>query len=193
MQTEGKDNVPKVDEHSGDQSGAGDESGEARDSGAGGRPDPEQRLNAIDFRLLEANARSAEARAKSAEANARSAEARAKSAENVNREENQKHKLGQIAVCAALGLILVMFVFFCISKYHLYHSDYCGECKASAMYHVASGITPIVSMTVLVIALLIAAFRRHGGDGKDNISDHSEKLMRSAEIAAGNIDKTIVS
>lgn len=92
-------------------------------------------------------------------------DASAVEAENLNREAGQRFWLRNLAVAVTLGAIGLMTL-------ALYHGnrlfDQHGFMEASSVYVVALLITPILAITTLTVALLIAAFRGYkDANGKE--------------------------
>ena len=102
----------------------------------------------------------------------------------IERELAQRYWLRWVAVVVAMLLIVPMGMVLFQYKWHFSDAYF----EPSLMYHVASGITPIVSMTAIAIALLVVAFSRYRDDDKI-----ASKSARAAEITADNIDKAGVS
>lgn len=94
----------------------------------------------------------------------RTLEAEAKAKEGLNSEADQRYWLRWIAVFSCLVIIVTM----CVLLSHVAHKLMTlGTFGTSTAYVVAAYVAPIVSITSLSIALLIAAFRGFkDGDGE---------------------------
>lgn len=82
-------------------------------------------------------------------------DAEAKAKENRNRETDQRHVLRWAAVGCAGSLIVGMAV----TLWHVAHWTVGNPANAPASVLVAIFVAPIISMTTLALALLVAAFR----------------------------------
>lgn len=105
------------------------------------------RLQEIELRLLDAGA---------------------KSKENQNREADQRYNLRRIAVGVAVVLILGMGVVLWHGTHRLFSPSYFD---VPAPYVVAIFLAPIVSMTSLAVAILVAAFRGFSGSDAEGIPE----------------------
>jgi cation transport ATPase len=82
-------------------------------------------------------------------------DAEAKAKENRNRETDQRYVLRWVAVICACLLIIGMATML----WHLAHWTVGNPGNAPASFIVAIFVAPILSMTTLALALLVAAFR----------------------------------
>jgi hypothetical protein len=94
-----------------------------------------QRLNDIELRLLDEGA---------------------KAKENLNRKADQRFMLRWLAVGTAMFLIIAML---CMLFHVVHQLLFMHAFKAPPILLVATYVAPIVSMTTLAIALMVAAFR----------------------------------
>ena len=95
----------------------------------------ETRFSAMEFRLLDADARAKE---------------------NVNREADQRYWLRWLAVVIVLLLIITMVLLLG----HVAHSlPYFKVMGAPPAFYVVAFVSPVVSMSALGLSLLVAAFR----------------------------------
>ena len=109
--------------------------------------------NAFEFRLLEAEA---------------------KARENLNREADQRYRLRWIAVFVVLGIIAMI----ALLLNHIAH--WLPDDSKSTGAVIALHLAPIISMTTLAIALLVAAFRGFKeGDDKFGTSNASDAVKAS--------------
>jgi hypothetical protein len=124
------------------------------DAEPSGDPDS-KRFSDIELRLLDANA---------------------KSKENLNREADQRLNLRRLPV----GVGVVLMIGMGVMLWHVSHSVFSPSYfERPSMYIVAALVAPILSMTTVSIALLVAAFRRF----KD--SDEKNGATATAEAARG--------
>lgn len=110
----------------------------------GAAPRASARVEDIELRLLDANA---------------------KSKENVNKEADQRYWLRWLAVAVSILLI-------CGMGFILWHASHkvlgLSYVQSQGVYIIAAFVAPIVSMTTLSLALLVAAFRGFkDSDAKD--------------------------
>jgi hypothetical protein len=103
-------------------------------------------------------------------------DAGAKSKENFNREADQRFNLRRLAVLVAVFLIIGMG----IMLYHVAHAVFTPHYfEKPFMYVVAVLVAPILSMTTVSIALLVAAFRGFKG------SDEADAAKMTTDAARG--------
>jgi hypothetical protein len=108
-------------------------------------------------------------------------DAGAKSKENVNREADQRFNLRRLAV--GMGVILIFGMG--VMLYHVAHAVFTPHYfEKPSMYVVAALVAPILSMTTVSIALLVAAFR--GFKGSDEAD--AAKMTTDAARGAGMIN-----
>jgi len=113
------------------------------------------KLEDIEFRLLEAGA---------------------KSKENRNREADQRYRFRWVAVITGLLLILAMSVLL----WHVTDSFLVPNYSDVAPHYVvAVFVAPIVSMTTLAIAILVAAFRGFAPTDGENLSSLASDAVRT--------------
>lgn len=107
----------------------------------------------------------------------RGLEAEAKAKEHVNREADQRYSLRWLAVLACLAVIIGMGCLLWHVSHRLMTLQTFG---APAGYIIAVYVAPIVSMTSLSVALLVAAFRGFkDGDGDAGTKAISEGVSFS--------------
>lgn len=106
-------------------------------------------------------------------------DAGAKSKENLNREADQRFNLRRLAVAVGVLLIIGMGVMLCHVSHAIFTPSYFEK---PSMYIVAALVAPILSMTTVSIALLVAAFRGFkDSDGNDSVAMTTD-VARSAGI-----------
>ena len=89
-------------------------------------------------------------------------EAYSKDRENLIREDDMRHTLRKSAAFAAIVFSVIMLIVWLASYYLLYWR---GDCLMESSVHViAVMITPIVSITTILTAMLLAAFRGRKDD-----------------------------
>lgn len=104
----------------------------------------------------------------------RGLEAEAKAKEDVNREADQRYMLRWIAVAATLSIIIGMG---CVLGHVVHKLMTLKTFGAGTAYIIAVYVAPIVSMSGLSIALLVAAFRGFkDGDGDTGANAVAEGL-----------------
>ncbi|MFG6620626.1 hypothetical protein ACGYK3_13975 [Sulfitobacter sp. 1A05707] len=119
-----------------------------------------KRFSDIELRLLDANA---------------------KAKENLNREADQRHNLRRLSVGVGVALMIGMGVML----WHVSHSIFTTSYfEKPSMYIVAALVAPILSMTTVSIALLVAAFRGF----KDSDGKNSAAMTAEAARGAGIIN-----
>ncbi|MCW2308810.1 hypothetical protein [Rhodobium gokarnense] len=117
-----------------------------------------QRQTNIEFRLLEASA---------------------KAKENLNREADQRYYLRWLAVIVALAIIFMMS----FALFHMSHNVIWGTIlTVPATYAIALVVSPIISITAILIALFIAAFRGFKKDDEENFISAAKDGMRGSGI-----------
>ena len=123
----------------------------------GDQPDPESvsRLNEIELRALDADA---------------------KAKENRNREADQRSWLRWLAVMICVLLIVGMGGVLWHTAHSIFSPNYT---QFSASYIVATYLAPIASMTTLAVALLVAAFR---GFRKTDEADAAATTAEAARV-----------
>lgn len=104
-------------------------------------------------------------------------DAGAKSKENINREADQRFKLRRLAVTVSVLLMGGML-------YYVLHYVFTPSYfEKPSLYIVAAFVAPILSMTTVSIALLIAAFRGfRNSDGVDGASMVAETARGAGMI-----------
>lgn len=123
----------------------------------GDKAQPEQQTK-IEYRLLEASA---------------------KAKENLNREADQRYYLRWLAVILGLLIIGVMIVVL----FHMSHRVLIGPILlAPTAYGMTLIIVPIVSMTTIVLALLIAAFRGFKAGDEDSAVSAATNSARATGL-----------
>lgn len=110
--------------------GSSRRAGSGSDSGGG-----DIRFRDIELRLLDAGA---------------------KAKEDLNREADQRFWLRNLAIFVCICLIVFMATLLWHGGYHYFSGDYS---KKPPVHIVAIYIAPIISMTTVTIAVLVAAFR----------------------------------
>jgi hypothetical protein len=107
-------------------------------------------------------------------------DADAKAKQKLNREADQRYWLRWAAVCISV-LIIIGMAF--LLKHSAHEMVNLAIHKAPAIFFVAAYVAPILSMTTLSIALLVAAFRGFkDGDEKSGFSMATESARATGLI-----------
>lgn len=126
----------------------------------GAAPMASARVEDIELRLLDANA---------------------KSKENVNKEADQRYRLRWLAVVVSILLICGMGLILWHASHKVLGLSYV---HSQGVYIIAAFVAPIVSMTTLSLALLVAAFRGF----KDSDAKDGGGVAMSAAKTGGVLD-----